>query len=288
MFMSGELVVISPDMNMMAPLEMFLDRDGRSLADRFAISYSPSLVHFVQSPPPRRERRTGGQWRGLIVRAPGVRRSAQVPDDLKRADQEVAMLAAHMENPVVLTGAAASEARLSALARDGLLGSTDLIHIASHADGNLEGMHTLHLQLAQPVAGGLRGRGASENHDGRLTFDEVARWRLRARLVTLASCRSAGVWSAPSEGTPGMGQAFLFAGARSAIVSLWPVEDEATALFMTYFYDALFERASSPCSISAALMRARLRLKDHQDASGARPYAHPLFWAGFVLLGDPG
>jgi CHAT domain-containing protein len=73
-------------------------------------------------------------------------------------------------------------------------------------------------------------------------------------------------------------------------VSLWPVDDRATALLMTGFYEEYVAavRRGADRPKAEALRLAKLRLLHLQDAEGRRPFRHPAYWAGFVLLGDAG
>lgn len=91
-----------------------------------------------------------------------------------------------------------------------------------------------------------------------------------------------------SEGAMGLGPGLVHAGARSVINCVLPVDDAASLRFMDYFYAALFEPRARPCSIADALREARVKLRDYRAPDGSRPYAHPKFWGGFVLLGDAG
>lgn len=267
-----ELVVVSPQINYMCPVELMMDDRGHYLGDRFAITYAPSALHFLSSPEPRREDRTRGLWGGLILRAPGVGTD----------DREISELAARLRRPRVLVGAAASERAVRDLAQDGSLRDLDLVHIAAHGRYTLGWSQSTWIELAESAR-----EHPPTGHDGLLGVEDLESWELRARLLTLATCRGSGSHS-HSQGTAGIGQSFLHAGARSVVMSVAAVEDEAAARFMRYFYDALFARDEAPCSIAEALRRARLRMRVHQDAAGGRPYAHPMYWGAFVLLGDSG
>src|SRR4029077_15987081 len=76
--------------------------------------------------------------------------------------------------------------------------------------------------------------------DGRLTAAEVLEfWKLDAELVTLSACESGLGREGGGEGLLGFAQAFLLAGARSLVLSLWKVDDAATALLMVRFYENL-------------------------------------------------
>ena len=79
------------------------------------------------------------------------------------------------------------------------------------------------------------------------------------------------------EGLMGLSRAFLHAGARQVVASLWNVNDEATATLMIHFYTALLRDHLPP---TAALRRAQLAVR--ADPRTAAPY----YWAGFELQGD--
>jgi CHAT domain-containing protein len=92
-------------------------------------------------------------------------------------------------------------------------------------------------------------------------------------------------------------RAFLSAGARSVIASLWPVDDASTARLMKHFYQelggaeaaeprarAVSNRADSSVGAAEALARAQRRYLREARTSDAS--AHPVYWAGFFLMGD--
>jgi CHAT domain-containing protein len=137
---------------------------------------------------------------------------------------------------------------------------------------------------------------------------------LKAELVTLSACETALGREAGGEGFVGFTQALLMSGARSVCLSLWKVDDRATALLMRRFYTNLLGvRAglAKPLPKAEALAEAKawLRSLDVDEAgkelagiergdprplsqpSGSaartRPYDHPYYWAAFVLVGDP-
>ena len=94
-----------------------------------------------------------------------------------------------------------------------------------------------------------------------------------------------------SEGFIGFAHCFLQAGAHSLLLSLWDVDDTATALLMERFYRNLYGgRADDPArsmSKSEALQEAKHWLRTFTDTDGRRPYGHPAYWSGFILVGDP-
>jgi len=131
--------------------------------------------------------------------------------------------------------------------------------------------------------------------DGLVTAKEIVReWDLDADLVTLSACETGLGRKVSGEGHIGFAHALFQAGARSLLVSLWKVEDRATAMFMRRFYENLFgeydgERAGhtgESMSKAEALREAKFWLRDYVDDSGHRPYEHPYYWSAFVLIGD--
>ncbi|CAH3180768.1 unnamed protein product, partial [Porites lobata] len=108
-----------------------------------------------------------------------------------------------------------------------------------------------------------------------LKMSDIQAVKLRARLVVLSCCHS-GQGEVSSEGVVGMARAFLFAGARSVLATLWAIDDEATMMFMKSFYQQLGNGESA----SVSLQRAMKCLRDSQD------YSAPKYWAPFVLMGD--
>ncbi|XP_068730310.1 tetratricopeptide repeat protein 28-like [Montipora capricornis] len=106
-----------------------------------------------------------------------------------------------------------------------------------------------------------------------LTLSDVHALHLQARLVVLSCCHS-GQGEVKSEGIVGIARAFLCAGARSVLVSLWAIDDKATLMFMKSFYEHLADRKSA----SRALHHAMKSLRE--------TYSALKYWAPFVLIGD--
>lgn len=98
------------------------------------------------------------------------------------------------------------------------------------------------------------------------------RWSLDADLVTLSACES-GLGQSSSEGVIGLTRAFLASGARSVLVSLWPVEDEATRDLMVAFYAHYLEHGHKALALRDAMAEVRARA------------GSPRQWAAFMLVG---
>ena len=111
--------------------------------------------------------------------------------------------------------------------------------------------------------------------DGNLTFVDILNLRLQGRVVTLSACD--GALGSPQAGDEMMAlaRAFFYAGARSVVASLWPVEDEATGQLMQRFNQYLAAGENT----ARALRAAQLELM----VAGYTPYQ----WAAFVTIGLP-
>ncbi|RPI72898.1 MAG: CHAT domain-containing protein, partial [Desulfobacteraceae bacterium] len=101
--------------------------------------------------------------------------------------------------------------------------------------------------------------------DGFLQAREIFDLRLNADLIVLSSCRTAGGRLIRGEGIEGLNRSFFYAGASAVLMSLWPVNDEATSLLMERFY--LHLKAED--SIAGALQKAKM------DLIGSPDFSHP-------------
>src|SRR5207245_7738779 len=109
----------------------------------------------------------------------------------------------------------------------------------------------------QPARSGiLFSRDSHSTEDGVLQMGEIMRLKLNADLVALSACSTGLGKLVNGEGILGLTRAFFYAGARNVTVSLWNVNDSATATLMEHFYLGL--RHGLPAS--EALRQAKLRL----------------------------
>lgn len=118
----------------------------------------------------------------------------------------------------------------------------------------------------------------SDKEDGILQMTEIMRLKLNADLVTLSACRTGLGKLVNGEGVLGLTRAFLYAGTRSVIASLWNVNVTATAELMTAFYRNLKRGLPK----DEALRQAKLELLNAKQPA----WRHPYFWASFVLMGE--
>ena len=202
-----------------------------------------------------------------------------------------------------LTGAAATKRALAALAGPAIL------HVATHgfytrgsaatapapAPAAGSGSATTHAQRGMVVKGstasqpppddpldaldqaGLAMAGANQGADGIVTAREIASFDWwGTKLVVLSACET-GVGAVPSgDGVYGLRRAVVLAGVEAQVVSLWNVNDSSVQELMRAYYDDLARGTGR----AEALRQAKLRLLRESR------YAHPHYWAAFILAGD--
>ncbi len=207
----------------------------------------------------------------------------------------------------ILLGRDASEQALEEMAGSDRLRGFRWLHFATHAAIDAQEPMRSALLLGAPsstetVDALLAGRPA---WDGRLTVDRILRtWKLDADAVVLSACETGLGRPAGGEGYLGFAQALFVAGARSLVLSLWRVDDVATSILMARFYHELIDRRRSKAEALHHAKRFLRQLSEAQcellredlgragtlEASSAedasRPFAHPHYWAGFVLIGE--
>lgn len=180
--------------------------------------------------------------------------------------------------------------------------------------------------MTHPLYKAALPRAGQPTLDGQLSAREVLDfWHLDAELVTLSACETALGRPGGGDGLLGFAQAFLTAGSRAVCLSLWKVDDTATAMLMDRFYQNLTGKRpglTGPLGKAEALAEAKRWLRELSleeatqrlgtitagvargkdqpplkvappaaeapaDPKAARPFAHPKYWAAFVLIGDP-
>jgi CHAT domain-containing protein len=118
--------------------------------------------------------------------------------------------------------------------------------------------------------------------DGLMTASKIARLKLNADWVILSACNTAAADGTPgAEGLSGLARAFFYAGARALFVSHWAVLSDATVKLTTTMLGAT---AADP-TVSRAEAHRRAVLALMEDSANPH-YAHPMFWAPFVVVGE--
>ncbi len=215
--------------------------DGRQyLIDSFSISYAPSATVFRLCHR-RSANRTGG---ALVLGIPDA--AAPVVLD------EVRTVAKTIPQSELFLGEAATANLLRIKGEQ-----SRLIHIATHG----------YFRQDNPMFSGIR------LGDGILSLYDLYQMNLPAELITLSGCATGLSVVADGDELLGLVRGLIYAGAQSALLTLWDVQDRSTAEFMASFYSHL----SCGDDKSAALRSAMLELRNR--------YPHPYYWAPFVLVG---
>lgn len=291
----GRTVIIIPDGPIaLLPFEMLLSGDGdsaRHMLEEYRIKYvqSASVLGMLRIQYRKEQVGTGfigfgdpvydydnyqkkRREKGMRAVQPLVSRLRDVAGSgilgrLEGSGQEVLAIADIFANQ---GGARTANLRLSA--REEHAKSADMekygyIHFAAHGI------------LADRFQGIALSQIPDAPEDGVLTIGEIMNSRYRARLVVLSACNSGLGTMERGEGITGLSRAVMYAGSPAVVVSLWSVDDRGTRELMSLFYRFLIAERFPP---EEALRRAKAGMMKHAQAE----YAHPFFWAAFVLYGE--
>ncbi len=206
----------------------------------------------------------------------------RLPETAEEIKSIASILGADPQQDIFL-GINASESRVKTMD----LTDRRIIAFASHAmiPGDLDGLSQPAIALSSPTVTG-------EDEDGILTMEEILKLKLDADWVILSSCNSGASDGKGAEALSGLGQAFFYAGTRALLVSMWPVETTSAEKLST----GLFRNQNENKEIlrAEALRRSMLELIDGPGLTDSNTgkivasYAHPIFWAPFILVGDNG
>ncbi|HIJ55142.1 MAG TPA: CHAT domain-containing protein [Deltaproteobacteria bacterium] len=177
----------------------------------------------------------------------------------------------------------ASENKIKALD----LSDRRVVAFATHAlkPGDLDGLDQPALAMTTPTVTG-------ESDDGLLTAGEIYNLRLNADWVVLSACSTGIDESFGAESVSGLGRAFFYAGTRSLLVTMWPVETTSARILTTGLFS--YQKKDNTMSRAKALQKAMLDLidgpgfVDQSSGKTVSSYAHPFFWAPFIIIGDNG
>ncbi|ANM30399.1 hypothetical protein ABI59_13685 [Acidobacteria bacterium Mor1] len=261
------------------PLSLFLDDAGEPLVAARPVHSVPSIETYRRM---KSERGESPDLRWVGVGAPELDPAGRVDEEAlapnsrfrTRGRRLLPLPGAKTELEAIrnLVGRGGTKLYVGKSASESQVRSWDehasIVHFASH------GLVDDRLPLQSALV--LAARDGAP-HDGFLQaweiLDDV---RLPADLVVLSACDTGGGEIVTGEGLLGLSQSFLLGGARSVLVSLWPISDESAPELMKQFYRRLIEGLPK----DEALRQAQLELR----RSGR--YAHPYHWAGYRLIGD--
>ena len=258
-------IIIVPDRSLYrVPFPALLNERGKYLSENFRIRVVPSLstLKLIQDSPADFHSQTDA----VVVGDPDVGRKVIYRGSEKRdfyplpgARKEAQMIARRLGVQPLLGQDATKPAVLERMK------SASLIHIAAH--GNAERGE---IALAPPAS----TTGIPQEDDYLLKMSDIAKVQVRAKLVVLSCCHS-GRGQIRAEGVVGIARAFLGSGARSVLVALWALDDNATKKLMSRFYEHLVRGEST----SVSLLAATKWMRDHG-------FTKVPSWAPFMLIGD--
>ena len=250
------LVIVPHGSLVHVPFSALVSARGRYLVEDYSLLTLSSAAALVATRRPR----TGGTGPVSVF--------APFPNRLPATRAEAMAVSRIMRNTSRTIGAGANEAMVRrALARPGT------VHLASH--GTLDELSPMFSGIELATA-----RERQPSDDGRLEVHELLAMSVRSELVFLSGCETAAgvAWSNSfrrGEDYATLAQAFLYAGARNVVATLWRIDDRGAAVFAERFYGELSSR--SPVEALAAAQRAMIR---HPK------YSAPRYWAAYTLTGD--
>ena len=144
------------------------------------------------------------------------------------------------------------------------------VHFATHGflDSERPGLSSLVLSMVDEQG---------QAQDGFLRLHDIYNLKLSADLVVLSACQTGLGKEIKGEGLDGMMRGFMYAGAERVVVSLWNVNDKATADLMTRFYEKMLKQGERPAAALRAAQVSMLKQKQWQS---------PYYWAAFTMQGD--
>lgn len=156
------------------------------------------------------------------------------------------------------------------IATSGELSNYRYVHFATHGylDTTRAGLSAIVLSLVDETG---------KPQDGFLRTHDIYNLKLPAELVVLSACETGLGKDVKGEGLEGLTRGFMYAGARRVIVSLWNVNDKATAGLMQHLYVGVLRNRKSPAAALRDAQIEMLRMKQWQS---------PYYWAGFVMQGE--
>jgi CHAT domain-containing protein/tetratricopeptide (TPR) repeat protein len=247
----AERVILAPhDVLHYLPFGALRTKEGRWLVENLTLTTVPSasVLRYLNV------KGANAAGRTLAVGNPDLG-----PDfSLRFAELEARMVVGRDRDAVLLVRGDATKSNVKAL-----IAGAGIVHFATHAE----------LRGDDPLASALL-LSPEAGDSGRLEVHEILKLDLNARLVVLSACETGLGGLTQGDELVGLQRAFLYAGTRSVVTTLWKVDDRATYDLMQAFYSQLATQGA------ADALRAAQRTTLAQ-------YPHPFAWAAFGLTGLP-
>ena len=246
-----DTLVIVPD-GVLRLIPMAALHDGeRYLIEQYAVATSPGLTLTDPTPIERKN---------IRVLISGLTESVQGFPALPNVAEEIESIHALFPGAVLQNEAFVSENLQSELQQT----SYSIVHVASHGEFSRKA-----------------GESYVLTYDGRLDMDDFERYMSMTtfreqpiELLTLSACQTA---TGDDRAALGLAGIAVKAGARSALATLWFINDRASAVLVSEFYTQLQNPSLSKVK---ALQQAQLKLLED------RRYQHPIYWSPFLLIGN--
>jgi len=247
-----QLIIVPHGILHYLPFHILMQPDNRYLLEDHTISYlsSAGLMRFTS------DKQKKMQGRILAFGNPDLGNLIYNLRYAEREAREIGKL--YPQSDIYIR----KEASLQRVERS--LAGYGVIHFASHGE----------FSENDPLESSLMLSG-DDIESGRLKTEEIFTLNIDAALVVLSACETAIGKVNTGDEIIGLTRAFIYAGAPSVITSLWRVNDKATYLLMSSFYQNLRTMGKAEALRSAQ----RSIMKDYQ---------HPFYWGAFILNGDPG
>ena len=233
---------------------------GRQAPDRNALACSSAVRQYIRTPPAKDDKCAG---RSLLA-VGGVRYNADasriaqqrgykldnLPGSRDEAIAAADVLAPILQERLLLEGREATETAVKQAVRT----PRTLIHLGVHG-----------IASDQPDRGALVFLpDASAGEDGLLEVPEIVRLRLRSDLAVLSACDTAVGTVQGQEGVANLSRAFLLAGSRSVVSTLWAIDDAFSATLMRSFYSSLAARDAKGCCVGRCAAIHRSAIPGHR------------------------
>lgn len=217
--------------------------------ERASVSYASSLLLYQE------QKKTTSNFERLHI---GAFSASNTQNKLPRASEEINAILK------IFDGRIYSNVSKKEFLKN--VGDFNILHLAMHS----------HIDEMHPEFSALNFYGENDNQ---LFISELYNESLDADLAVLSACDTGSGFYENGEGVISLSRAFSYAGVPSTVVSLWKVDDEATAKIMMYFYKHLKLGETK----DEALKNAKLDYLKHTDDDLLK---HPYYWSGFVLSGN--